>query len=82
MAEYNDDLEARLTAMEGRLVFSEQRLAALERGGEVNTKRRRRELTPEEKKAVRERLVAGQENARLKREAEAKTTGKDKKEAK
>ena len=79
MTEYNEDLEARLIAMEGRLAFSEHRLAALERGGKVTTKRHRRELTPEEKQLVRERLVAGQEKARLKRESEAK---KAKKEAK
>jgi len=59
-------------ALEGRLTFSEQRLAALERGGKITPKWSKRELTPEEKKAVRERLVAGQENARLKRETEAK----------
>ncbi len=82
MTEYNEDLEVRLTALEGRLAFSEQRLAALERGGKVTTKRRRRELTPEERKATRDRLVKGQEEARTKREAEAKTTGKDKKETK
>ena len=29
MAEYNEDMEARLTALEGRVAFSEQRLAAL-----------------------------------------------------
>jgi len=80
MTEYNEDMEARLTAMEGRLAFSEHRLAALERGGKITPKRRRRELTPEERKLIRERLVTGQENARLKREAEAKATGKEKKE--
>ncbi len=72
MAEYNEDLEARFTALEGRVAFSEQRLAALERGGKVTTKRRRRDLTPEERQSIRERLVKGQEAARTKREAEAK----------
>ena len=76
MTEYNEELEARLTALEGRLVFSEQRLAALERGGKVTTKRHRRELTAEEKQLVRERLVKGQEAARTRREAEAKATSK------
>ncbi len=84
MTEYNEDVEARLTALEGRLAFSEQRLAALERGGKTTSKRRRRELTPEERKAIRERLVKGQEAARTKREAEAKIQTKTakKKEAK
>jgi len=76
MAEYNEDLEARLTALEGRLAFSEQRLAALERAGQITPKRRQWELTPEERQAIRERLVKGQEAARAKREAEAKATGK------
>ena len=82
MTEYNEDMEARMMALEARISFNEERLAALERGGKVATKRRRRELTPEERKAIRDRLVKGQEAARTKREAEAKTTGKDKKEAK
>lgn len=76
MTEYNEDMEARLTALEGRIAFSEQRLAALERGGKVVPKRSRRELTPEERKAIRERLVKGQEAARAKREAEAKAETK------
>ncbi len=77
MTEYNEELETRLTALEGRLAFSKQRLAALERGGKVTPKRRRRELTAEEKQLVRERLVKGQEAARLRRETEAKTTKKE-----
>ncbi|MFC1958420.1 hypothetical protein ACFLV6_00640 [Chloroflexota bacterium] len=83
MTEYNEDLEARLTALEGRLAFSEQRLAALERGGKMTPKRLRRELTAEEKQLVRERLVKGQEAVRAKREAEAKAEAeREKKEAK
>ena len=85
MAEYNEDVEARLTVLEGRLAFSEQRLAALERRAwpavEAKPKRAKRELTPEQKVDIRARLVAGQENARLRREAEAKTTKKEQKEA-
>lgn len=77
MTEYNEELEARLTAMEGRLAFSEQRLSALERGGKVTPKRHRRELTAEERQSIRTRLVAGQEAARARREAEAKTTKKE-----
>ncbi len=76
MTEYNEDLEARLTAMEGRIAFSEQRLAVLERKGKVSTKRHRRELTTEEKQLVRERLVKGQEAARARREAKAKAASK------
>ena len=76
MTEFNEDLEARLMALEGRLAFSEQRLAALERGGKITPKRHRRELTPEERQSIRERLVKGQEAVRAKREAEAKATGK------
>jgi len=82
MTEYNEDLEARLTALEGRLSFSEQRLAALERRAwpliEAKPKRAKRDLTAEQKADIRARLVAGQEKARVKREAEAK---KEKKEA-
>ena len=67
--------EARMTILEARLAFCEQRLAMMERsfGGIIlSTRRRKPELTPEEKKAVRARLVAGQEAARVRREAEAK----------
>ena len=82
MTEYNEDMETRLTALEGRIAFSEQRLSALERGGKVTPKRHRRELTPEERQAVRERLVKGQEAARARREAEAKTQAKTAKKEK
>ncbi|MFC1945098.1 hypothetical protein ACFLX5_06485 [Chloroflexota bacterium] len=85
MAEYNEDMDARLTALEGRLAFSEQSLAALERRAwpavEAKPRRAKRELTAEQKADIRARLVAGQENARLKREAETKGAGKDRKEA-
>ena len=84
MTEYNEDMEARMMALEARISFNEERLAALERGGKVATKRRRRELTPEERKAIRDRLVKGQENARARREAEdkaqVKATKREKKE--
>ena len=86
MAEYNEDLEARLTAVEGRIAFSEQRLAALERRAwpevEVKPKRAKRELTLEEKKAISGRLSAGREAARAMREHEARQAAKkEKKEA-
>ena len=84
MTEYNKDLEARMMAFEARISFNEERLAALERRAwteiEAKAKKPKRELTEEQKSEIRARLVAGQENARLKREAEAKATGKDKKE--
>ena len=76
MTEYNEELEARLTALEGRVAFSEQRLSTLERGGKTTPKRRRRELTAEEKQLVRARLVKGQEVARARREAEVKQAAK------
>ena len=84
MTEYNEDLEARMMVLEARIAFNEERLAALERGGKITPKRRRRELSPEEKQSIRERLVKGQEAARTKREAEAKIQAKTakKKEAK
>ena len=79
----NDRDTERTTIIEARLSFCEQRIAALERylGGIVKAARKpRKPLTPEEKKAIRARLVAGQEKARLRREAEAKTAKKEKKE--
>lgn len=86
MIEYDEDVEARLTALEGRLVFSEQRLATLERRAwpavEAKPKKARRELTAEQKADIRARLVAGQAEARARREAEAKAqVKKEKKEA-
>lgn len=83
----NNRDEERATIIEARLSFCEQRIAALERylGGIIKVARRpRKQLTPEEKKAVRERLMKGQEAARKRREAEAKAqakvTKKEKKE--
>ena len=85
MTEYNENPEARMMALEARISFNEERLAALERRAwpevEARAKRPKRELTAEQKSEIRARLVAGQENARLKREAEAKSAKKKKKEA-
>ncbi len=76
MTEYNEDLEARMMALEARISFNEVRLAALERRAwpevEVKPKRAKRELTPEEKKAIAGRLSAGREAARAMREHEAR----------
>lgn len=63
--------EPRLDQLEARLAFCEERLRAIERfiGDAVRTTRpRRRPLTDEEKKAIRQRLVAGQERKRKERE--------------
>ncbi len=62
-------LEPRVTMLEGRV-------AALEKlVGEVTKKaRKQREYTDEERAAIRARLLAGQETARKKREAETKAT--------
>jgi hypothetical protein len=79
--EYDRDAE-RATIIEARLSFCEQRIAALERylGGIIKVARRpKKPLTPEEKKAVRERLMKGQEAARARREAEAKAQAKKEK---
>ncbi len=70
--ENEEIIGSRLSVLESRIAALEQQLFVLTRGGTMTKRKPRRELTPEEKKAVRERLVAGQENARLKREAEAK----------
>ncbi len=75
----NQEVESRMTIMEARLAFCEQRLATLERsfGGIIlSTRRRKRELTPEEKKNIRARLLEGQQKAREKREAEAEAQAK------
>lgn len=67
----------RLTAIETRLAAIEGRLSALESTGTARQPRRRKELSLEEKQQIRARLVAGQEKARARREAEA---AKNKKE--
>ena len=77
--ENEEIIGSRLSVLESRIAALEQQLFVLTRGGRMTKRKPRRELTPEEKKSIRERLVAGQENARLKREAEAKTTKKEQK---
>ncbi|GEM_PF-2915234 len=79
--EYDQEAESKMTIIEARLAFCEQRLSAIERylGGAIRSAtKRRRELTPDERKAVRARLIAGQEKARARREAEAKAQAKPK----
>ena len=68
--EYDEIIESRLSVLESRIAAVEQQLFVLTRGGAIR-KRRQREYTPEERKAIRERLVAGQERARARREEEA-----------
>ena len=80
--EYEETTGARLSVLEARMAALEQRQAALEQSGTLVPRRRRRELTPEEKQAVRARLVAGQEKARARREAEARTQAKASKNGK
>jgi len=82
--EYEETTGARLSVLEARMAALEQRQAVLETAGTLKPKRQRRELTPEEKQAVRARLLAGQEKARARREAEARSqakAGKNGKEA-
>ena len=72
----NQEKEARLDQLEARLSFCEERLRAIERfiGDAVrSTRPRKRQLTDEEKKAIRARLVAGQERKRKERETAAVT---------
>ena len=77
--EYDEIMGARLSAIEARLSGLEERQAALERGSVAIPRRKKRELTPEERVAVRARLLAGQERAKVRREAEAKAQSKKEK---
>jgi hypothetical protein len=67
---YDEIMGTRLSTLEARMSALEQRLATIERTGPAVLKRRKKELTLEEKKAVRARLLAGQEKKRKAREAE------------
>ena len=83
--EYDQIMNARVSVVEARMAALEQRLATLEQGSMATPKRQKRQLTPEERVAVRARLLAGQV-AKREREAaaaaEAKKTAKnEKKEA-
>ena len=68
-------ISIRLTAIETRLAAIESRLSAIEAAGTVRTKRKR-DLSPEDRAAIRARLVAGQKAKREREAAEAtaKTT--------
>ena len=68
--EYDEILESRLSVMTRRLEAVEQQLFVLSRGGTLTIKRRKRDLTPEERAAIRARLVAGQQKKQQEREAQ------------
>ncbi len=68
-------MNLRIVAVETRLAAIEGRLAALEAGSTAAPKRQRRQLTPEERVAIRARLLAGQQ-AKREREAAAAAEAK------
>ena len=74
--EYDEIIASRLSVLESRIVALEQQLFVLTRGSTVTPKRKRKELSPEERSAIRQRLVAGKEAKREREltEAAAKTT--------
>ena len=76
--EYDEIMGARLSVLESRISAIEQQLFVLMQGSTAIQKRRKRDLTPEERAAIRARLVAGQEAARARRDAEAKKANKQK----
>ena len=75
--EYDEIMGTRLSVLEARIASLEQQLFVLTQGGALIQKRRKRNLTDEEKRAIRERLVKGQEVARARRETEAKKQMKE-----
>ena len=68
----------RIATLEARMASLEQRLATLEQSSTAAKPKKRRDLSPEDRAAIRARLVAGQEAARVRREAEATKTNKQK----
>jgi hypothetical protein len=74
--EYDEMMGTRLSVLEARVSAIEQQLFVLLQGGMTIPKRRKRDLTTEERAAIRARLVAGQEKARAEREVKAKTQAK------
>jgi len=73
--EYDEIMATRLSTLEARMSALEQRLAVVEKAGATAPKRRKKELTPEQRQAVRARLVAGQERKRQEREAALRAEG-------
>ncbi len=68
----------RIATLEARMASLEQRLATLEQGSTTAKPKRKKDLSPEDRAAIRARLVAGQEAARARREVEAKKANKQK----
>ena len=73
--DYDEIMATRLSTLEARMSALEQRLAVVEKAGGKPPRRRKRELTPEERSAVRARLLAGQERKRQEREAALRAEG-------
>lgn len=74
--EYDQIMNARISVVEARMAALEQRLATLEQGSTTAKPRRKRDLSPEDRAAIRARLVAGQERKRKEREAAAAAEAK------
>jgi len=72
-------INMRLAAVEARMAALEQRLATLEQGSTAAKPRRRKELSPEDRAAIRARLVAGQQAKREREAAAAEATKSNKK---
>jgi len=72
----NNNTEKATDNLESRVRLMEKRVTKLETQLEKKLNRRKREYTDDEKKAIRTRLLAGQETARKRREAEDKATKK------
>ena len=66
----------RIATLEARMASLEQRLATLEQGSTTAKPKKRRDLSPEDRAAIRARLVAGQERKRKEREAAAASEAK------
>jgi hypothetical protein len=64
-------ISIRLTAIETRQAAIEARLSAIEQGSAAKAPRRRKELTMEERTAIRARLLAGQQAKRARELAAA-----------
>ena len=74
--ENEEIIGSRLSVLESRIAALEQQLFVITRGGTMTKRKPRRELTPEEKQAVRARLVAGQEQKRKERESQIRAESK------
>ena len=66
----------RIATLEARMASLEQRLATLEQGSTTAKPKKRKDLSPEQRAAIRARLVAGQERKRKEREAAAAAEAK------